>query len=62
MSKHIDTCHVCGKALAECETIFAAEGALYCSEDCCRTIYTADEFAYMAEEISPSDIGLTDDK
>ena len=62
------TCDVCGKDLAECETIWAAEGSLYCSRKCgiqdymlvkdSETQYAAELFSFVAEELNPKDIGI----
>lgn len=57
-------CGACDKDLAKCDTIWAAEGRLYCSRECGIHDYNvthenAEEyFDSVAEEISPSDIGL----
>lgn len=62
-------CHICGKDLATCDTIWAAEGRLYCSPYCGASKYTEavceDDVRYayelfysVAEEINPKDIGL----
>lgn len=62
------TCDVCGKDLAECETIWAAEGSMYCSRKCgiqdytlvkdSDTQYAAELFSFVAEELNPKDIGI----
>lgn len=64
-----DMCAACDIDLGTCDTIFAAEGALYCSRECgCHDLqymnnFTVDEatkyFDEVAEEINPTDIGLT---
>lgn len=62
-------CHRCGKNLATCDTAWAAEGYLYCSEYCGvsnyraaahigDTDYARDVFFSVAEEVNPKDIGL----
>lgn len=60
-------CASCTTDLATCDTIWAAEGLLYCSKECCLYDFefgdkygkTADEyFDAVAEEINPHDIGL----
>lgn len=62
-------CAACDIDLATCDIIFAAEGTLYCSRECgCHDFqymnnFTVDEatkyFDEVAEEINPTDIGLT---
>ena len=57
-------CGACDKDLAKCETIWAAEGTLYCSRECGIHDYkvahkNAEEyFDSVAEEITPNEIGL----
>ena len=62
-------CHRCGKDLSTVEEIHAAEGMLFCSEDCAigwqidLTIATAKEQAQewydeYAEIVSPANIGI----
>ena len=63
-----DMCAACDIDLATCETIWAAEGALYCSRECgihgFKVAY-GDEaekhFDEVAEEINPHDIGIGKD-
>lgn len=59
-------CAACDKLLSECETIFAAEGHLYCSRDCgihdFKVAYdneAADRFDESCEELTPQEIGIT---
>lgn len=60
----IDTCAACGIDLGTCDTIWAAEGALYCSAECgihdYETTHVDAEkrFYAYAEEINPHDIGI----
>lgn len=61
-------CAACDIDLATCDTIWAAEGALYCSKECgvhdFKVAYgfKAEEyFDKVAEEISPIDIGLKEE-
>ena len=64
-----DTCAACDIDLGTCDTIWAAGGALYCSRECGIHDYsmmsnTSKEdaeqlFNDAAEEINPTDIGLT---
>lgn len=51
-------CNVCGKDLAKCEIIFAAEGTLLCSRNCGMRIFDEGHFDEVAEEITPDDIGI----
>ena len=59
-----DICASCGRDLATCDIIWAAEGALYCSAECgihdYETINVDAEriFYAYAEEINPQDIGI----
>lgn len=60
-----DMCAACGTDLATCETIWAAEGILYCSRECgihdFKVHYGDDaerHFDEVAEEINPRDIGI----
>lgn len=60
-----DMCAACDVNLATCETIWAAEGSLYCSRECgihdLKYAYGDDaekHFDEVAEEISPRDIGI----
>ena len=62
-------CHRCGKDLSTVKEIHAAEGMLFCSEDCTVNYYV-DEiisnakesakglYCELAEVVSPKDIGL----
>lgn len=61
------TCKVCNKDLATCETIFAAEGNMYCSRECGVHDYALTDgdlpyasgiFDSVAEELTPDEIGL----
>ncbi len=58
------TCHTCGKDLATCEAILAAEGNLYCSRECGIQHYKGNPenaerlFLAYAEEVTPAEIGL----
>lgn len=54
-------CAACDIDLATCDTIWAAEGTLYCSRECGVHDYqhVAQCFDDVAEEINPTDIGLT---
>jgi transcription elongation factor Elf1 len=60
----IDTCAACGTDLGTCDTIWAAEGALYCSAECGIHDYEVTHvdaekrFYAYAEEINPQDIGI----
>lgn len=70
MSRPVDEsstimCAACDMDLATCETIWAAEGILYCSRECgihdFKAAYFEDaekHFDEVAEEINPQDIGL----
>jgi hypothetical protein len=58
-------CVACYTDLATCETIWAAEGLLYCSRECgiydFKYAYGDDaerHFDEVAEEINPRDIGI----
>lgn len=60
-----DICTICDIDLATCNTIWAAEGNLYCSRECgihdFMSVYGEDAEEYfdqVAEEISPEDIGI----
>lgn len=67
-----DTCTICGKDLTKCDTIWAAEGMMFCSRDCGVKFYTPGNhaeygeelFDQYAEEVNPKEIGLgvTDDE
>lgn len=50
-------CAVCGKNLADCETIIAA-GLLYCSKICAGKAMNDVQIEHLAEELNPKDIGL----
>lgn len=50
-------CAVCGKNLADCETIIAA-GLLYCSMVCASKALPNERIEHLAEELNPKDIGL----
>lgn len=62
-------CAVCKQDLAKCNSIWAAEGKMYCSRECGIRDYsltTSDDLGYaeeifdgVAEELLPEDIGLT---
>jgi len=63
-----DMCAACHIDLATCETIWAAEGALYCSRECgvhdFKVAYgdgAEKHFDEVAEEINPRDIGIGTD-
>lgn len=56
MKDNIDVCAMCGRVLAECETIWAAEGELFCCEECGR--HGVDNFDDVSEEVVPADIGI----
>jgi endogenous inhibitor of DNA gyrase (YacG/DUF329 family) len=71
LTKRVDfdhaTCCDCGKDLAKCDVIYAAEGRLYCSRECGMRHYSNVEsdpaqceilFDSLAEEITPTEIGL----
>lgn len=60
-----DMCAACDIDLATCDTIWAAEGTLYCSRECgihdYRVVYgdnAEQHFDEVAEEIVPSQIGI----
>ena len=60
-----DTCAVCGKELAKCNVIYAAEGSLYCSRDCAihdfENAYGSvaeRHFDNVMEEVTPAEIGI----
>jgi len=61
-------CASCGIDLAICDTIWATEGALYCSAKCGIHDYEtlnvdAEKIFYIyAEEINPQDIGIIGDE
>lgn len=62
-------CRMCGASLSTLETVFAAEGALYCSANCGRlhfmSTHNADvgyEFEDIVEEVQAIDIGLESPK
>lgn len=62
----VDMCAACDIDLATCDTIWAAEGALYCSRECgiedFKHKYGDDAercFNDVAEEVTPEDIGIT---
>ena len=62
----VDKCAACDIDLATCDTIWAAEGALYCSRECgiedFKHKYGDDAercFNDVAEEVTPEDIGIT---
>lgn len=66
-SSKLDTCELCGQYLATCDTIYAAEGKLYCSRNCgvldyCHKdaprSYAEEVFDSVSEELNPKDIGL----
>jgi len=52
----LDRCKVCTGLLYKKQTIFAANGFLYCSEACCRQ--DTEDFEGSAEEIATSSIGI----
>lgn len=60
-----DMCAACDTDLATCETIWAAEGILYCSRECGIHDFSVDytdaegHFDAVAEEINPTDVGIT---
>ena len=63
-----DMCAACDTDLATCDTIWAAEGILYCSRECgihdFKVQYGDDaekHFDEVAEEINPRDIGIGTD-
>lgn len=71
LTKRVDvdhaTCSTCGKDLAKCDVIHAAEGRLYCSRECGIRHYSNVEsdpelceklFDECVEEITPAEIGL----
>lgn len=59
-----DMCATCDIDLGTCDTIWAAEGALYCSVECGINDYETTHvdaekrFYAYAEEINPQDIGI----
>ena len=53
----METCEVCKADLGKFDTIWAAEGKLYCSERCGISVLH-DNFYALSEEIAPSDIGI----
>ena len=64
----LDMCAACDTDLATCETIWAAEGILYCSRECgihdFKVAYgdkAEEHFDEVAEEINPRDIGIGED-
>lgn len=64
-SRMPEMCEECSGILADHETIWSAEGTLYCSEECGIKAYTrihgeqgAKYFLDVAEEICPEDIGI----
>lgn len=56
----ITMCASCDIDLATCDTIWAAKGILYCSQECGVHDYHDAELDFddVAEEIKPTDIGL----
>ena len=65
----VDMCAACDIDLATCDTIWAAEGTLYCSRECgiedFKHMYGDDAERYfndVAEEVTPEDIGITTTK
>lgn len=65
MKQYVDKCGVCRADLSACDTIFAAEGSLYCSRDCGIHDFenkygSAAErhFDDVSEEIQPMDAGI----
>lgn len=60
----MEPCKTCQQDLSKLETIYAAEGDLYCSHTCgikdFKNHYTNAEerFNYSVEEINPTDIGI----
>lgn len=63
--KSTTMCAACDIDLGTCKTIWAAEGALYCSRDCgihdFKVTYgdnAEQHFDDVAEEINPQDIGI----
>ena len=62
----VDMCTACDIDLATCDTIWAAEGTLYCCRECgiedFKHKYGDDAercFNDVAEEVTPEDIGMT---
>ena len=53
----METCAVCKADLGKFDTIWAAEGKLYCSERCGLSQHL-ENFREIAEELAPSDIGI----
>lgn len=60
-----DMCAACDTDLATCDTVWAAEGILYCSRECgihdFKVEYGDDaekHFDEVAEELNPRDIGI----
>lgn len=52
-------CDLCHDNLADHETIWAAEGKLYCSPMCgVRAYGSKEQFHFFAEEVLPEEIGL----
>lgn len=52
----LEVCTACGRPLAECNTIWAAYGELFCSEECGK--HAVKDFIDVSEEITPADIGI----
>lgn len=62
-----DRCPVCSADLAVRDTVWAAEGTLYCSKECgihdFRHVYgtkATRRFNSVAEEVAPKDIGIAE--
>lgn len=60
-----DMCAACDVDLATCDTIWAAEGILYCSRECVIHDFEVEygsnaekQFDLVSEEIKPLDIGI----
>ena len=62
MQKNNSTlCCTCNKDLAECETVVAAEGMLFCSRTCGILKYRMNAVAWFEavhEEVATAEIGL----
>ena len=68
MSRNVEHCHHCGRALHPDELIVTYEGMLFCCDDCClehikvNTNYSYDRFGLFEEGhelVRGSDIGIT---
>lgn len=53
----MELCCVCGTALNKCNTVWAAKGKLYCSEEC--GLKEHEDFKDVAEEVVTASIGIT---